>query len=386
VIDADCISIALIEWEKDGSVYKSERPANQLNKPSDIKIAGSYFYVADRENHRVMRWPLTATGGDMGTVVAGGNGYGSAADELKHPESIGVDLSGAVYISDYGNNRLQIWHPGDSVGSTRVGGTAVGRGAAAYQLHNPEGLFIANDGSMYCVDKGNNRVQKYAALGSASQFTRSTVGSGSYHAVVFYTDGSSQTTNSVSVTVDAANAGAWTSSSTCLDLSITGASPTGTITWYFGDGNSNSSATPIHSYGAAGTYSVCLVASDVCGNVDSTCQDVTVAPLPVPIVAGENGDGSRTDVTSGPDAELGASTDMKIRWDVYPNPTQGMLQISASVKEVQVELMDLQGRVIETHRMEDNSMNLDLSERARGTYLIRMIHKTDMHIERVILD
>jgi hypothetical protein len=107
VIDADCISIALIEWEKDGSVYKSERPANQLNKPSDIKIAGSYFYVADRENHRVMRWPLTATGGDMGTVVAGGNGYGSAADELKHPESIGVDLSGAVYISDYGNNRLQ---------------------------------------------------------------------------------------------------------------------------------------------------------------------------------------------------------------------------------------------------------------------------------------
>lgn len=239
----DCISIALIEWEKDGSVYKSERPANhtagtfcaggngggsglhQLNKPSDIEIAGNYFYVADRENHRVMRWPFTAVGGDPGVVVAGGNGWGSGDHQLKQPEALSVDPSGAVYISD-------------------------------------------------------------------------------------------------------------------------------------------------------------------CGNTDSTCQMVTVTAPAVPLVGTGSGANDQAG-SNGPDGDLSSSAEgaiAQISWDFYPNPTDGWLQISASMKDATVELMDMQGRVMETHRMEDYSMTLDLSDRARGTYMIRLIHAGGVHMERIILD
>lgn len=357
---------------------------NQLHKPSDIKIAGGYFYVADRENHRVMRWPLTATSGDNGDVVAGGNGYGSGADELKHPESIGVDASGAVYISDYGNNRLQIWLPGDSVGSTRVGGVSVGRGDSAWQVSNPEGLFIAGDGSMYCVDRGNNRVQRYASQGSASQFSRMTDGTGTYHAVVYYTDGTSHTTNTVNVTVLSANAGAWTHSTTGLQLNVLGASPVGTsYIWYFGDGNSSSSGLPTHTYAADGTYTVCLVASDACGNTDSSCVDVTVATPPPPSIAGdaaENSSNTREDI------DLGAGSLGAISWDVYPNPTAGLVNLHASQKGATVELMDLRGQVIATWTMDERNMQIDLSDKAQGTYMIRMILERDVHVERIILN
>ena len=362
---------------------------NQLNKPSDIKIAGGFFYVADRENHRVMRWPLNAVGGDPGVVVAGGNGWGAGDHQLKQPEALSVDPSGAVYISDYGNNRLQIWLPGSSTGHTRVGGSAVGRGSAAHQLNNPEGLYAAPDGTLYCVDKGNNRVQRYAAQGSASQMTQMSNGSGSYYAVVLYTDGSSATTNSVNVTVSTADAGSWTYSTTDLDLTITATAPVGSgYTWYFGDSGSSTALMPTHSYAAAGTYEVCLVATDDCGNADSTCQLVTVTAPAVPLVG--NGSGANDQAGSnGPDGALSSSAEgaiAQISWDVYPNPTDGWLQISASVQGATVELMDLQGRVIETHWMEDYSLLLDLSDRARGTYIIRLIHTGGVHMERIILD
>lgn len=352
----DCISIALIEWEKDGSVYKSERPANHT----------------------------------AGTVCAGGNGGGARNAQFRSNAGIAINPTiGHVVVADKFNHRVMSWSCGASSGHTRVGGAAVGRGSAAHQLNNPEGLYAAPDGTLYCVDKGNNRVQRYAAQGSASQMTQMSNGSGSYYAVVFYTDGSSVTTNSVSVAVAAADAGSWTYSTTDLDLTITSASPVGSsYTWYFGDSGSSSALTPVHSYAAAGTYEVCLVAVDACGNTDSSCQMVTVTAPAVPMVG--NGSGANDQAGSnGPDGDLSSSAEgaiAQISWDVYPNPTDGWLQISASMKGATVELMDMQGRVMETHRMEDYSMTLDLSDRARGTYMIRLIHAGGVHMERIILD
>jgi PKD repeat protein len=50
--------------------------------------------------------------------------------------------------------------------------------------------------------------------------------------------------------------------------------------WDFGDGGSSSLQNPFHTYASNGSYMVCLTATDVCGNIDSTCQLVTVcAPL-----------------------------------------------------------------------------------------------------------
>lgn len=45
--------------------------------------------------------------------------------------------------------------------------------------------------------------------------------------------------------------------------------------WDFGDGNTSATASPTHTYATAGTYTVCLIAGNGCGQ-DTSCQTVTV--------------------------------------------------------------------------------------------------------------
>lgn len=47
--------------------------------------------------------------------------------------------------------------------------------------------------------------------------------------------------------------------------------------WDFGDGNTSTAFSPSHTYAAPGTYTVCLIGTNVCGmGSDTTCQQVTV--------------------------------------------------------------------------------------------------------------
>lgn len=50
--------------------------------------------------------------------------------------------------------------------------------------------------------------------------------------------------------------------------------------WDFGDGNSSTQQNPQHLYSSAGTYTVCLTASSICGS-EQICQDITIV-CPVP--------------------------------------------------------------------------------------------------------
>jgi sugar lactone lactonase YvrE len=50
-----------------------------------------------------------------GVTVAGGNGLGSAANQLYYPYGIAVSPSGDVYVADTDNSRIQFW----SVGATQ---------------------------------------------------------------------------------------------------------------------------------------------------------------------------------------------------------------------------------------------------------------------------
>ncbi|MCI5054712.1 MAG: PKD domain-containing protein, partial [Flavobacteriales bacterium] len=50
--------------------------------------------------------------------------------------------------------------------------------------------------------------------------------------------------------------------------------------WDFGDGNTSTQQNPTHNYAVAGTYTVCLTATNSCGT-DSVCKSVvTTCPIP----------------------------------------------------------------------------------------------------------
>ena len=120
-----------------------------------VDAAGN-VYVCDEINHRIQKW---APGASSGITVAGGNGPGSAPNQLWFPTGLFVDATGNIYISDNSNSRIQKWAPGASSGITVAGGN--GQGAAANQFHGPSGIVVDANGNIYVADTDNNRIQKW---------------------------------------------------------------------------------------------------------------------------------------------------------------------------------------------------------------------------------
>lgn len=61
-----------------------------------------------------------------------------------------------------------------------------------------------------------------------------------------------------------------------LTVSFNNTSTSGNFVWDFGDGTNTTQGNPTHTYLSAGTYTVCLSATNGCGS-DSFCQTITVA-------------------------------------------------------------------------------------------------------------
>ncbi|CAF4212666.1 unnamed protein product, partial [Adineta steineri] len=134
---------------------------NQLAGPNGVYYDNLYtnaLYVADNGNNRVMKFPSDSTNATYGTVVAGDNGAGSGANQLYKPRTILIDSSGALYISDGGNNRIQRWLQNASSGTTIVGGT---QGTASNELNFPEQILFDKYNNLLVVDRNNNRIQLF---------------------------------------------------------------------------------------------------------------------------------------------------------------------------------------------------------------------------------
>jgi sugar lactone lactonase YvrE len=153
--------------------------ADQFNEPSDVFVDSlGNVYVADGFNNRIQMFTAGSDTATDGVTVAGGNGQGSAANQLHTPDGLYVDESGNIYVSDLGNNRIQKFPAGSTSatdGVTVAGGN--GQGNAANQLYFPTGIYLDRSGNMYVGDAGNNRIQKFPA-GSSSTTAGQTVAGG----------------------------------------------------------------------------------------------------------------------------------------------------------------------------------------------------------------
>jgi sugar lactone lactonase YvrE len=130
-----------------------------------LKPVGTAIYQVDYE--------ASFAGKGEATTVAGGNGTGSAANQLSHPNGVFVDSNGDIFIADVGNNRIQKWTPGATQGITVAGGN--GYGPAPNQLASPMGVFVDSNGNIFIADYGNNRIQKW----TSGTFTTVAGGNGS---------------------------------------------------------------------------------------------------------------------------------------------------------------------------------------------------------------
>ena len=133
----------------------------QLDKPYGIFVdRNGTIYIADHGNHRIMKWFSDAS---EGIRVAGDGTSGPSATQITYPTQILVDTNDYMYISEVGTHRITRWGP-DSMFGVCIAGCAGGAGNAATQLSGPHSLAFDSEGSLYVSDYGNHRVQKFQML------------------------------------------------------------------------------------------------------------------------------------------------------------------------------------------------------------------------------
>ncbi len=91
-------------------------------------------------------------------IVAGGGT--SDESQLYGPHDVAVDNNGNIFIVDNGRQRVQKWAPGATQGVTVAG--ANGKGSNLNQLFTPQGIAADDDGNVYISDDVLCRVTKWA--------------------------------------------------------------------------------------------------------------------------------------------------------------------------------------------------------------------------------
>jgi sugar lactone lactonase YvrE len=138
--------------------------ANQLYSPVGIFIGlnTSIIWIADTGNHRIVRWQSSSTG----IIVCGS--YGTEANQFNTPNALFVDTiaSNTFYVADTFNHRIQMWLPGATNGTTVAGQTGV-CGTGLNQLCYPGSVTKDTNGNIYIGDSSNNRIMQWM-IGSTS--------------------------------------------------------------------------------------------------------------------------------------------------------------------------------------------------------------------------
>jgi hypothetical protein len=144
----------------------------------------------------------------------------------------------------------------------------------------------------------------------------------------------------------------------------TGAAPL-TYLWAWGDGTTDNTAYPSHTYDIAGTYTICLTVTDANGCNDTYCNDYafkTASPIAyVQVIDGLTG------------IEDNALNSFKL----YPNPAANIvtveLETSLASSESIYQLQDVTGKVLLSGLASgETKFSLDISTLSKGIYLLSL--------------
>jgi sugar lactone lactonase YvrE len=164
---ADTYNYRVQRWEPGATagvtVAGGNGPGANPNQLSPVAVAvdsNLNLYVVDAGNHRVQKWPAVCTSTCSGVTVAGGNGQGSAANQLNLPFGVAFDASDNVYVVDTNNHRVQRWAQDATGGVTVAGGNVAG--SAPPEFYYPGGVTVDANRNVYVADTLNHRVQKWS--------------------------------------------------------------------------------------------------------------------------------------------------------------------------------------------------------------------------------
>lgn len=132
-----------------------------------------------------------------------------------------------------------------------------------------------------------------------------------------------------------------------------------TYDWDFGDGGTETTANPSHTYAADGSYTVCLVVTNASGCDDTLCQSVTIAGV-------------------------GVSELNNINVSFYPNPTNDELNVQTS-NPVNVTIYNVIGKQVLRTRINANKV-MSVSHLESGSYFIQFENNGQRFTEKLIIE
>jgi PKD repeat protein len=155
--------------------------------------------------------------------------------------------------------------------------------------------------------------------------------------------------------------------------------------WDFGDGNSDSTAYPLHFYNNTGSYNLCLTVSDSLGCNDTFCDTLNVDSLGNVFRYAQTGFSimviSPAQITG--TNEINTSKPLNI----YPNPFGTELNISSGEKD-KIEsyaVYSVQGKLISKGRIANGQGKIETINFANGAYLLEVKLEHGSRIYRMVI-
>ena len=115
------------------------------------------IYIADQGNNRIQIFNINGNYLNKFGSTGSGNGQLNSPIGVKVSEEGCLNNEGCIWISDYGNHRIQVFNKSDLSYNTKFGSN----GSAEGQFKGPYSLDIDSEGFIYIADASNNRIQKF---------------------------------------------------------------------------------------------------------------------------------------------------------------------------------------------------------------------------------
>lgn len=162
---ADWENHRIQKFDRNGQFILEWRDADDvpLHRPLDVAVDDPFVYVADTGRDRIVKFQTD------GTFINAWGGEG----ELSWPSGVVVDGGGDVYVADSKHHRILKFTPdGDFIA------TFGGFGSLPGQLKEPADVAVGPDGRVFVTDMGNNRIQVFRETGADEGVSKAVIVAG----------------------------------------------------------------------------------------------------------------------------------------------------------------------------------------------------------------